>query len=62
MSGRRPSAGIIAYIALIFAVAMVLGLIPSGCTSTPAAPPCTSCVGPYDLTLSSHRDAVLGHP
>ena len=63
MSQRPPSKGIVAYIVLILAVAIVLGLTLSGCTSVPPGTyvgtgTCASCVGPYDLTLTSHREAL----
>ncbi|PZQ95153.1 MAG: hypothetical protein DI533_20090 [Cereibacter sphaeroides] len=63
MTERRPSAGIIAYIVLIFAVAMVLGLTLGGCTSVPpgtyvGSGTCDQCIGPYDVTLTSHRAAL----
>lgn len=51
------------YVAIAFSILVIVAaVLLTGCASTPAAPPCTSCVGPYDLTLSSHRDAVLGRP
>lgn len=63
MSQRKPSAGIVAYIVFIFAVAMVLGIVLGGCTSVPpgtyvGSGTCASCIGPYDVTLSSHREAL----
>lgn len=42
---------------IIFIVCLIL----SGCTTTgPVIGPCPPdrCVGPYDLTLSSHREAL----
>lgn len=36
------------------AIAFILWLL-SSCASVP----CESCIGPYDLTLSSHREALL---
>jgi hypothetical protein len=51
------------YIAIALSIFLILAVVLlTGCASTPAVAPCTSCVGPYDLTLSSHRDAVLGRP
>ena len=48
-------------LALLCLLLVVLILL-SGCT-TPGQPllaPCQACVGPYDLGLSSHREALLG--
>lgn len=44
---------IVFVLAFIFVVVLVL----SGCTTT-HPPPCLACVGPYDITLSSHREAL----
>lgn len=43
---------------LLLALALVLSALAlSGCATT-APPPCTTCIGPYDVTLSSHREAL----
>ena len=47
--------------AIGIAVGFVLVMILSGCTTTgPVIGSCPPdrCVGPYDLTLSSHREAL----
>lgn len=67
MTQRKPSRFIVAYIVTIFAFAMILGIVLGGCTSLPpgtyvGSGTCASCIGPYDMTLTSHREAVLGRP
>lgn len=47
--------------AIGLAVGFVLVLVLSGCTTTgPVIGPCPPdrCIGPYDLTLTSHREAL----
>ena len=63
MTQRKPSRFIAAYIVTIFAFGIVLG----GCTSLPpgtyvGSGTCDQCVGPYDVTLTSHREALVGRP
>lgn len=46
---------------LWLAIAVVVGLILSGCTTTgPVIGSCPpgQCIGPYDVTLTSHREAL----
>jgi hypothetical protein len=46
---------------LWLAIAVVVGLILSGCTTTgPVIGSCLpgQCIGPYDVTLTSHREAL----
>lgn len=45
-------------VALTVALGIVAGML-FGC-ATYTGMPCSACVGPYDLTLSSHREALLG--
>ena len=37
-------------------------LVLAGCATTGSKSYCGACVGPYDLTLSSHREALLRRP
>ena len=50
---------VVGYLAVAAALAFVSWML-TGCA--PTGMPCTSCIGPYDITLSSHREALLGHP
>jgi len=45
-----------------FALAIVALLILTGCKSTSGYQPykCNTCVGPYDVSLTSHREALYG--
>ncbi len=40
---------------MIIALALSMLALLQGCVSTGA---CSSCIGPYDVTLSSHREAL----
>lgn len=58
--GLRILAGYLAIVASAFMIAWVL----SGCTTTnyTGTGTCANCIGPYDVTLSSHRRALgLGY-
>ena len=41
---------------------LLAALLLSGCSQLPSAPvkpaPCETCIGPYDLLLCSHREAL----
>ena len=48
---------------LVLAFAWVVMLLPviallAGCTATGKAPECRACLGAYDVSLSSHREAL----
>lgn len=36
---------------------LIILIILQGCVSAPMAP-CDACIGPYDVGLSSHREAL----
>lgn len=44
----------LAYFVVFGAIILTL----AGCTTAGTPPPCSACVGPYDLTLSSHREGL----
>lgn len=48
--------------AIAICLLMIVLIILQGCVSTggPLLAPCEACVGPYDMGLTSHREAVLG--
>ena len=61
---RRRNRKLAAKVFTLVAIAGALLLTASfavGCASGPIIAPCpeTQCIGPYDLTLSSHREALL---
>lgn len=48
---------------LVLAFSWIVMLLPviallAGCTTTGKAPECRSCIGAYDVSLSSHREAL----
>jgi hypothetical protein len=45
---------------MVIAVVIVIGVLLSGCKAQTVIGPCPpgQCIGPYDLTLSSHREAL----
>lgn len=48
---------------LVLAFSWIVMLLPviallAGCTATGKAPECRSCIGAYDVSLSSHREAL----
>ncbi len=48
---------------IIALVILGASLILVACKTVPAAPvytPCPTCIGPYDVRLSSHREALFG--
>lgn len=59
---RNILANTVCWFAIALVVLMCIGIL-SGCTTTsglpePTRPYCNSCIGPYDVTLSSHRQAL----
>ena len=47
-------------LALWCVVAFILWLVLSGCSITPSRDACATCIGPYDVALRSHREALFG--